>query len=95
MCIRDSDYKARKARDKALRKAKNAVERHEKKVAELEAKLEESNAAMAAVDPSDRAKVTELAYAFEALQTEMQETINLWEKAVEEHDRLQTEAASM
>jgi len=89
------DYKARKARDKALRKAKNAVERHEKKVAELEAKLEESNAAMAAVDPSDRAKVTELAYAFEALQTEMQETINSWEKAVEEHDRLQTEAASM
>ena len=89
------NYKARKARDKALRKAKNAVERHEKKVSELEAKLEESNAAMAAVDPSDRAKVTELAYAFEALQTEMQETINLWEKAVEEHDRLQTEAASM
>ena len=89
------DYKARKARDKALRKAKNAVERHEKKVSELEAKLEESNAAMAATDPSDRAKVTELAYAFEALQTEMQETINLWEKAVEEHDRLQTEAASM
>ena len=89
------DYKARKARDKALRKAKNAVERHEKKVAELEAKLEESNSAMAAVDPSDRAKVTEMAYAFEALQTEMQETINLWEKAVEEHDRLQTEAASM
>ena len=89
------DYKARKARDKALRKAKNAVERHEKKVSELEAKLEQSNAAMAAVDPSDRAKVTELAYAFEALQTEMQETINLWEKAVEEHDRLQTEAASM
>ena len=89
------DYKARKARDKALRKAKNAVERHEKKVAELEAKLEESNAAMAAVDPCDRAKVTEMAYAFEALQTEMQETINLWENAVEEHDRLQTEAASM
>ena len=89
------DYKARKARDKALRKAKNAVERCEKKVSELEAKLEESNAAMAAVDPSDRAKVTEMAYAFEALQTEMQETINLWEKAVEEHDRLQKEAASM
>ncbi len=89
------NYKARKARDKALRKAKNAVERCEKKVSELEAKLEENNTAMAAVDPSDRAKVTEMAYAFEALQTEMQESINLWEKAVEEHDRLQTEAASM
>jgi ATP-binding cassette subfamily F protein 3 len=89
------NYKARKARDKALRKAKNAVERCEKKVSALEAKLEENNTAMAAVDPSDRAKVTEMAYAFEALQTEMQETINLWEKAVEEHDRLQTEAASM
>ena len=57
--------------------------------------ISDGNTAMAAVDPSDRAKVTELAYAFEALQTEMQETINLWEKAVEEHDRLQTEAASM
>ena len=89
------DYKARKARDKALRKAKNAVERHEKKVSELEAKLEESNAAMAAVDSSNRAKVSELAYAFEALQTEMQETINLWEKAAEQYDKLQTEAASM
>ena len=89
------DYKARKARDKALRKAKNAVERHEKKVSELEAKLEESNAAMAAVDSSDRTKVSELAYAFEALQTEMQETINLWEKAAEQYDKLQTEAASM
>jgi len=89
------DYKARKARDKALRKAKNAVERHEKKVSELEAKLEESNAAMAAVDSSNRTKVSELAYAFEALQTEMQETINLWEKAAEQYDKLQTEAASM
>ncbi len=89
------DYKARKARDKALRKAKNAVERHEKKVSELEAKLEESNAAMAAVDSSNRDKVSELAYAFEALQTEMQETINLWEKAAEQYDKLQTEAASM
>lgn len=91
----EGDYKARKARDKALRKAKNAVERHEKKVSELEAKLEESNAAMAAVDSSNRTKVSELAYAFEALQTEMQETINLWEKAAEQYEKLQTEAASM
>jgi hypothetical protein len=50
---------------------------------------------MAAVDSSNRAKVSELAYAFEALQTEMQETINLWEKAAEQYDKLQTEAASM
>ena len=55
------DYKARKARDKAIRKERNAVERLEKKVVALEEKIGVHNEAMAAVDPSDRAKVTELA----------------------------------
>jgi ATP-binding cassette subfamily F protein 3 len=88
------DYKARKARDKAIRKERNAVERLEKKVVALEEKIGVHNEAMAAVDPSDRAKVTELAYAFEAVQKEMQEVVNQWERAVEELERLQTEAAS-
>ena len=88
------DYKARKARDKAIRKERNAVERLEKKVVALEEKISVHNEAMAAVDPSDRAKVTELAYAFEAAQKEMQEVVNQWERAVEELERLQTEAAS-
>ena len=88
------DYKARKARDKAIRKERNAVERLEKKVVALEEKISVHNEAMAAVDPSDRAKVTELAYAFEAVQKEMQEVVNQWERAVEELERLQTEAAS-
>ena len=82
------DYKARKAAEKALRKAKNAVDRHEKAIAQLEAKQEELNAAMAAVDPSDRTKVTELAYAYDAVQKEMQDSINAWEKALEEVERL-------
>ena len=82
------DYKARKAADKALRKAKNAVDRHEKAIAQLEAKQEELNAAMAAVDPSDRTKVTELAYAYDAVQKEMQDSINAWEKALEDVERL-------
>ena len=82
------DYKARKAAEKALRKAKNAVDRHEKAIAQLEAKQEELNAAMAAVDPSDRNKVTELAYAYDAVQKEMQDSINAWEKALEEVERL-------
>ena len=82
------DYKARKAAEKALRKAKNAVDRHEKTIAQLEAKQEELNAAMAAVDPSDRTKVTELAYAYDAVQKEMQDSINAWEKALEEVERL-------
>ena len=73
---------------KALRKAKNAVDRHEKAIAQLEAKQEELNAAMAAVDPSDRTKVTELAYAYDAVQKEMQDSINAWEKALEEVERL-------
>jgi len=82
------DYKARKAAEKALRKAKNAVDRHEKAIAQLEAKQEELNAAMAGVDPSDRTKVTELAYAYDAVQKEMQDSINAWEKSLEEVERL-------
>ena len=81
-------YKARKAAEKALRKAKNAVDRHEKAIAQLEAKQEELNTAMAAVDPSDRTKVTELAYAYDAVQKEMQDSINAWEKALEDVERL-------
>lgn len=88
------DYKARKARDKAIRKERNAVERLEKKVVALEEKIAVHNEAMAEVDPSDRAKVTELAYAFETVQNEMQEVVNQWERAVEELERLQAEAAS-
>ena len=83
------DYKARKAHDKALRKAKNAVDRHEKNVASLETKQAELNAAMAEVDPSDRSKVTELAYAYEAVQKEIQESLNLWEKALAEVEQLE------
>ena len=83
------DYKARKEHEKALRKAKNAVDRLEKNIAKLETKQEEQNAAMAAVDPSDRAKVTDMAYAFDAVQQEMQECINQWEKAVQEVERLE------
>ena len=83
------DYKARKAHEKALRKAKNSVDRHEKNVAKLEAKQAELNAEMSSVDPSNRAKVTELAYAFDAIQQEMQESLNLWEKALEEVEKLE------
>lgn len=83
------DYKARKAHEKALRQAKNAVDRHEKNVASLETKQAELNAAMAEVDPSDRSKVTELAYAYEAVQKEMQESLNLWEKALAEVEQLE------
>lgn len=83
------DYKARKAREKELRKAKNAVDRHEKNIAKLETKQLEINAAMAEADPTDRSKVTELAYAYDAVQKDMQESINLWEKALEDVERLE------
>ena len=81
-------YRAKKAQEKAVRKAKNAVERHEKTISQLEAKQQDLNAAMAEADPSDRNKVTDLAYAYEAVQREMQDTINRWEKAIEEVERL-------
>ena len=55
-------YRAKKAQEKAVRKAKNAVERHEKTIAQLEAKQQDLNAAMAEADPSDRNKVTDLAF---------------------------------
>ena len=87
------DYKARKAREKELRKAKNAVDRWEKKVTELEGKLSAHNDAMAAADPEDRAKMTELAYAYDAVQKEMQDSINHWEKATEHLEALEQEDA--
>ena len=83
------DFKARKAREKELRKAKNAVDRHEKNIAKLETKQQEISAAMAEADPTDRSKVTELAYAYDAVQKDMQESINLWEKALEDVERLE------
>ena len=86
------DYKARKAHEKALRKAKNTVDRHEKNVASLETKQAELNAQMAEVDPSDRSKVTELAYAYEAVQNEIQESLNLWEKALAELEQLEKDS---
>ena len=86
------DYKARKAHEKALRKAKNAVDRHEKNVASLETKQAELNAQMAEVDPTDRSKVTELAYAYEAVQNEMQESLNLWEKALAQVEQLEKDS---
>ena len=80
----------RKERDKAIRKAKKDVNRWESKVTQLEQKLSEHNAAMAEVDPSDRAKMTDMAYAYDAVQQEMQEAINQWELAVETLDRLES-----
>ena len=80
----------RKERDKAIRKAKKDVNRWESKVTQLEQKLSEHNAAMAEVDPSDRAKMTEMAYAYDAVQQEMQDAINQWELAVETLDRLES-----
>ena len=88
------DYKARKEREKALRKAKNAVDRHEKAIAKLEAQQAELNTTMANVDPSDRTKVTELAYAYDAVQKDMQDSINLWAKALEDVERLEQQGAS-
>ena len=58
-------------------------------MAKLEAKQAELNAEMSSIDPSNRAKVTELAYAFDAIQQEMQESLNLWEKALEEVEKLE------
>ena len=87
---RGLSHAERKERDKAIRKAKKDVNRWESKVTQLEQKLSEHNAAMAEVDPSDRAKMTDMAYAYDAVQQEMQEAINQWELAVETLDRLES-----
>ena len=47
---------------------------------------------MAVTDPSDRSKITELAYAYDAIQQDMQDHINQWEKALEALEALETEA---
>ena len=83
------EYKSRKARDKALRKANKKVSRLEKAVSEAEVNLKAKNEEVAVVDPSNRIKMTELSYEFEELQKRHDDLLADWEKALIEKEKLE------
>ena len=83
------EYEGRKARDKALRKASKKVSRLEKAVSEAEVNLKAKNEEVAAVDPSDRIKMTELSYEFEEVQKRHDNLLADWEKALIEKENLE------
>jgi ATP-binding cassette subfamily F protein 3 len=83
------EYEGRKARDKALRKASKKVSRLEKAVSEAEVNLKAKNEEVAAVDPSDRIKMTELSYEFEEIQKRHDNLLADWEKALIEKENLE------
>jgi ATP-binding cassette subfamily F protein 3 len=83
------DYENRKTRDKALRKASKNVSRLEKAVSEAEVNLNAKNEEVAAVDPSNRKKMTELSYEFEEIQKRHDNLLADWEKALIKKEKLE------
>ena len=83
------DYENRKTRDKALRKASKKVSRLEKAVSEAEVNLNAKNEEVAAVDPSNRKKMTELSYEFEEIQKRHDDLLADWEKALIKKEKLE------
>jgi ATP-binding cassette subfamily F protein 3 len=83
------DYENRKTRDKALRKASKNVSRLEKAVSEAEVNLNAKNEEVAAVDPSNRKKMTELSYEFEEIQKRHDDLLADWEKALIKKEKLE------
>ena len=65
------------------------MSRLEKAVSEAEVNLKAKNEEVAAVDPSDRIKMTELSYEFEEIQKRHDNLLADWEKALIEKENLE------
>ncbi|MFZ8835940.1 MAG: ABC-F family ATP-binding cassette domain-containing protein, partial [Flavobacteriales bacterium] len=81
-------YAERKERDRQERKLKNKIKRCESIVQEKEEALKSLDETMANTDSEDRKKLTDLAYQYEALQNELNSTIEQWTEANEALDQL-------
>jgi ATP-binding cassette subfamily F protein 3 len=76
-------------RDKSIRKAVKTVQRLEKSVAKVEDELRTKNEELANIDTSDRSKMTELSYEFEAVQKRHDELVSQWEEALTKKEALE------
>jgi ATP-binding cassette subfamily F protein 3 len=81
-------YAQRKEREKTERKLKNQVKKYESRVQEKEEALKRMDVEMAQMDPENRQQLTEMAYAYEALQRELEEAMERWSEAVDAMDAM-------
>jgi ATP-binding cassette subfamily F protein 3 len=85
----DLERKEKIRRDKSIRKAVKTVQRLEKSVAKVEDELRTKNEELANIDTSDRSKMTELSYEFEAVQKRHDELVSQWEEALTKKEALE------
>lgn len=81
-------YEERKARDKEVRKLKNLVSKLEVKIQDLETATADLQKKLSNLGPDQRSEMTDLAFQHEALETEMQQCLDEWEKANERLDEM-------
>jgi ATP-binding cassette subfamily F protein 3 len=77
---------------KELKRLKNQVSKLEQQVAEKEAELKRIHDELSGLDGSDRNRMTDLAYAHERAEKELEQTMGAWEAAVLEVERLEAGA---
>jgi hypothetical protein len=68
------------------------VSKLEQQVAEKEAELKRIHDELSGLDGSDRNRMTDLAYAHERAEKELEQTMGAWEAAVFEVERLEAGA---
>ena len=86
------DYQARKQRDKDLRKAQNAVKRHEQNIETLEAEVKAMDDRL--MDPEqykEPVNDTEFYKEYEGKKAELEREMEAWEQAQERLDALQSD----
>ena len=81
-------YSARKERERTERKLKNQIKKYESLVQEKETETKQLDEIMAATDPENRQKLTELAYQYEAVQLTLNDAIEKWTQATEQYESL-------
>jgi len=86
------DYAARKQREKDLRKAQNAVKRHEKRIEELEKEVKDMDARL--MEPEEYKKLindTKFYAEYEGKKQALEKEMEAWESTQETLDQLQAE----
>lgn len=73
-------YAERKNRDKLERKLRNQLQKQEGIIQDKESEIKSLDDEIASVDPSNRQRLTELAYQYENVQRELNQAMETWTK---------------
>jgi ATP-binding cassette subfamily F protein 3 len=71
-------YAERKDRDKLERKLRNQLKKQEGIIQNKEVEIKALDEEIASIDPNNRQKLTDLAYRYETVQTELNQAMELW-----------------